>query len=789
MNRGLESLAIAVLLCTAIEISAQNEVLQTKPKEERESQEIKVKTELMEVRAVVTDRNGRVLENLKKEDFELLENDQPQEISFFSISQVGSERNQPAAGVSGAQDKVAGLKPERSRPAAGETEPQDKAAGVQTTHERLSAPPVRTTLLFVDNLHLSFSSLNWVKQALRRFIKERLTEQDVVAVATSSQTLGVAQQFTRDQQLLNYAIEQIRLGPFRHENYFTPNLAADVIADRIDAVRLAVDIVRQEQNIVCGCDMLRATARTEASQVLSESSYSRKASLAILQDFAEQMIRLPGKRMIVIFSDGFTLRDNDGDTHNEQLQPAIDRAVRSGVVIYAIDAKGVQTPPTVDASKNIRRSDAASLAKPEPMPGTLEGVEAAKEKQEREACADAPYCPNDPHYCDPRCFIPALSLLEHYANTYEREEMNGLYALADQTGGKMYNDTNNLGDALGRAFDANRYYYVLSYYLRPGGDDRGFRRIMVRVRSHPEYKVQSPRGFLPYDTIAKPETDAGKTPQQRLIQAMRAPLPETDVGISAQAEFMETESDDKQVSLIVYFDGDRLQYREQGQRNVFGLEILYLVYDSSGKQVEGISANVEGRLTPERASQAKTSGYRFSRRLTLKPGVYQVRIGVREEGSDRMGTATAWVQVPEIAHSKLEMSSLILRDPLDTDPAAKEGINVSELEQVRMVRGIPLYSRDDFCDYSFRVHEGTPTPANRDLVWMRELLQGGKPIKQEPWVPIPAEGKNLDSKGWFDVDGEVDLGGFNPGVYELRISVKEARSNKTAQRTAVFSVE
>jgi hypothetical protein len=391
---------------------------------------------------------------------------------------------------------------------------------------------------------------------------------------------------------------------------------------------------------------------------------------------------------------------------------------------------------------------------------------------------------------DPRChFAPDPGQWSYFLNSSEREKMNGLYALADQTGGKMYDDTNDLGEALGRAFDANRYYYVLSFYLRPGGNDRKFRDIKVRVRNHPEYTVQHARGYLPLDTIAKPDTDAAKTPQQRLIQAMNAPLPATDLGVSAQAEFMEIETDDKQVSLVVYFDGDRFQYREQDQRNVFGLEILYLIYDTSGKQAEGVSANVEGKLTPERLAQATTSGYRFSRRLTLNPGVYQVRIGVREEGSDRMGTATAWVEVPELKPDKLEMSSLILRNPLDTDPAAKEGINVSELEQVKMVRGVPLYAREDFCEYSFRVHQDAPASADAEFVWMSELLHGGNPIRQEPWAPIPAEQKILDGKGWFNVDGEVDLSGFAPGLYELRVSVKNARSNQTAQRTAVFSIE
>jgi VWFA-related protein len=756
MNKCLVRIAITILLCGLTGMPALDNANQTKLEPVPPTQEIKVKTELMEVRAVVTDQKGRIVDNLKKEDFELLENDKAQEISFFSVSQVEGDLSAPPAAKVNTPEKPS----ERPR-----------------TRERLSEPPVRTTLLYVDNLHLSFSSLNRVKQAIRDFVKERLTDQDMVALATSGQTLGPAQQFTRDRQLLNYGIEQINFAPGRLENLYSTTLAAGIIAEQPDAMRLGVDMARIEYNINCPCETLRRLAKVKALQTLAEASFARKSMLSTLRDIAEQMIRLPGKRMIVIFSDGFTAYDNDGGVHYEQLQPAIDRAVRSGVVIYTIDAKGLQIPPTFDASKrfNANDPDRYPWVSPEDRP---------PETEPNKGCPE-----DDPRNPDARCFAPDTGLWTSFMNTSEREEQNGLSAVADGTGGKMYTNTNNLGDALGRALEANRFYYVLSYYLQAGSDDRNFRSIRVRVRNHPEYTVLAPKRFSPMDVTAKPEYEMAKTPQQRLIRAMNSPLPLTDLGVSAQADFIENETDDKQVSLTVYFDGDRFQYREQDQRNVFELEILYFVYDYSGKQVEGMSAQVEGNLTKNRLAQAKNSGYRFSRRLTLKPGRYQARIGVRQEGTDLLGTAATWVEVPALAREKLEMSSLILRNPLlDMDPAA-EGINISELEQVKVVQGIPLYARGDFCDYSFRVYRGTKAPKNSDLVIMKELFQGGKSVKQEPWKPIPAEEMEVDNKGWFDLDGEVDLNGLAPSVYELRVTVKDTRSSKIVQRTAVFGVE
>ena len=319
----------------------------------------------------------------------------------------------------------------------------------------------------------------------------------------------------------------------------------------------------------------------------------------------------------------------------------------------------------------------------------------------------------------------------------------------------MYDGTNDLGAALGRAFDANRYYYVLSYYLPTRGDNLAFRKIKVRIRNHPEYSVRTARGFAMSDLTVETEAESLKTPQQLLLKGMKAPLPLTDLPVSARADFLETESDDKKVSLTVYVDGDRFQYREQDQRNVFELEILYAIYDSSGKQVEGISAHVQGNLSRDRLTQAKTKGYRFYRRLTLKPGVYQVRVGVREEGTNRMGTATAWVDIPELAQNKLEMSSLILSNPLDIDTEGAEGIDVSDLEQIKMVQESRLFERSDSFDYSFRVYQGPLALAKPGLEWMPELFQGGRLIKPGQWLPISVDKDDIDSKGWMDVNSEV----------------------------------
>lgn len=784
MNQCLACFAVSLLLFCAAGFTPQDAAPPPEKPAETEKSKLRVRTDLVEIQTVVTESGGRIVENLKEEDFELLENDRPREISFFTVSRIEESRADSATSAA----KTA----------------TDKTAALEQVQDRLREPPVRTTLLFVDNLHLSFSNLNWVKQALHRFIDEQMADRDVVALATSY-SLGVSQQYTRDRQLLHYAVEQMRFGAPSGYRYFTPNIAAGVLDDRPDAVGIAVNIVRMEEKIECPCSLLLNLARSKARQILSQTAYSRRSTLAILGDHAKQMMDLPGKRMIVVFSDGFSMRDNMGGISRDALHSTINRAVRSGVGIYSIDAAGVHLPPAVDASRSYPTGDFDDGGLLDCYGKCQNGTsafidECRQEGIEGEAllrccmnkCLEkfpGSSCPEDLLSPNPACSSPGPGMLEVYLSEHEQEQLDGLYRIAEETGGKMYGNTNNLNDLLGRAFDANRYYYVLSYY--PSGDiaPDSFRKIEVRVRNHPEYRIRAPKGFRLTDSeIRFPDQDGG-TPQQQLLMAMNRPMPVTDLGVSATAEYMETGTDGKKVSLTVNFEGDRFQYREADRRNVVELEILSVVYDSSGKQVDGISAQVEGKLTPQGMERARNKGYRFSRRLTLEPGVYQVRVGVREEGSDRVGTAATWVEVPRIKPDKLEMSSLILCNPLEMGFTDAPDIRVNELEQVKMVQGVPIFETRDIFYYTFRVHAGVEPPDRPDLFWMREVLQGGAPVAEGTWRKIPLETLTIDSEGWFDLDDELDIRGYNAGVYELRVSVKNAASGDNAKRTIAFGIE
>ena len=166
----------------------------------------------------------------------------------------------------------------------------------------------------MDNLHLKFTSLNWVKWNLRRFVNEKMTDQDMIAILTSDGVAGIASQFTRERKILRYAIEQISyVPPIPGSGYFTPYLASRVQCNDRDAMNLTIVILCLQEGIcIPSLSAMEAQARMRSEQILQRASYSRKATLDSLEVLAGQTVNLPGQRAITIISDGFTLLDKSG---------------------------------------------------------------------------------------------------------------------------------------------------------------------------------------------------------------------------------------------------------------------------------------------------------------------------------------------------------------------------------------------------------------------------------------------------------------------------------------------
>jgi VWFA-related protein len=701
-SRGKFSLTtlLSVLLVASQAASVRAQQSQ-KPSQNVQEEVVKVDTALVQLHAVVTDRKGQVVGNLRQEDFTVTENGAPQEIKFFSLENAPSRR---AANANTADNAVP------SAPAA------------PAPHR---AVPARTVVLFVDTLHLSTQSLMRAKQQLRQFVDQQLTDEDMAAVVTPTGSLGLLQQFMRDRARLKYAID--RITPFQPKaSLFTPYLAAQVLSNDPKAIGVAIQILEVEENYQpfnAEADKNYATGR--AQEILGEEENFRRASLLTLKAVSERLAALKGQRMIAFVSDGFTLYDGGGGSDTQDLRAATSRASRAGVLIYTFNAKGLSTPVESQASSQI----------------PLNAID-----------------------------------FSDYMNRSENDQKDVLRVIADETGARAFINRNDLGNSLGDMLEENRVYYTLAYYPQEDKDQKKFRKIKVQVKNHPEYTVRVQSGYQPAE---EQKEKAAATPQQALFDAMVAPLPATGVGVTASANFLVRDGDDAQASLQIHINGDTFEYPAQGQNRLLDCELAVVVFDQQGKIADSSSEEIKGTFTPAQFESARRNGFRYEKRLSLKPGLYQVRVGVREAGSGIIGTANSWLEVPDLGNRKPAVSGLFLGQGREQNAP---GSGDKQAARLKPVTGQTAFKKGDVVSYRFVVYNVAAAEGQLKV----EVMQGDTPVYSGDWQPLSSRVVRSDGKG-VEVGGQLRAT-LPPGLYTLRVSVKDSHSKKPLQQSVDFEV-
>ncbi|HKA23108.1 MAG TPA: VWA domain-containing protein [Blastocatellia bacterium] len=699
-RRGRLFLSCLIALVASVSAAPQDQ-----QKKAEKDWVIELKTILVELRAVVTDNKGRLVQGLKKEDFELREKGHLQDISSFGEERVGP--------ISITQRVIlANVNPVESPAPAKEQ--------------------ARSLLLFVDSINMAGQNLLRVKQGLKKFIDEQITDQDAVMIVTSGGMEGIPARFTRERNLMRFYIDKISSWGAKSTSYFTPALAADVRRENPDAIKVAINLLRREDGLnteMLSPQMLKQMALGRASEVLAQASFRRTSLLGTFRAAAELMSKAPGQRVMFFFSDGFTMLDSRGNVDSIEIQQAISRAVRSGLVVFSINSKGLEAPVEIDASRR----------------GPSFGA-----------------------------FDPALNgRMASYVSASEKESQDGMNAIAKDTGGDAFFRTNDVNFALKKSFEGNNVYYALAYY--PNTEGQGFRDIALSVKGHPEYSVRTQRGYLASDIIKSAKAAAAKSQQQRLFDAIARPIPETTIGVSASAHYLEVDSDKAQVSIKLLIDGGHLTFHDMADRANLALEVAGTVYDRAGRLVTSFIEKIKGGVPQAHLPEVRGSGFSYTKRLELKPGYYQVRAGVLEPETDNIGTANTWVEVPDLAKGKLELSSVLL---------ATSGEPQQPVNGLQQLDAIKAYKTGSTLVYYLMLYNATTT-APSDLTIRSEISLNDKVIFESEPQPVTSRMVGRDSKG-IEIGGQLNLD-IEPGFYSLKVEIKD-KSNREFRRSVEFLV-
>jgi VWFA-related protein len=697
---------------------------------------ITINTELVQTDVTVFDKAGHVVDGLSPEEFILTLDGKPQPISFFESVKTGS--SQEAAQVT----KSAAIG-DRKAEAPG-------PAGV--------ARPGRVILFFVDDVHLSNASLIRTRRALTEFIDKRMHDGDQVAIVSTSGQIGFLQQLTDNEAVLHEAIE--RLNYKRNpETYAGRTIITDYQANQIAEHNdralfnyLVSSTINEYQLVPAKGGDPRGLAslavnnvKNRIRQIEVNSRSGADDTLAVLLSLMRSSAPLPGRKLLFFVSDGF-ITDTRGSNAMTMLKRVTELASRVGIVVYTMEASGVYYDPAVDASRN----DFAD--------GLGSGVSARNWTTESAALREP------------------------------------LRILADDTGGRALLNSNSIPGSIQEALEETSSYYLLAW--RPEAEDQrnGKAQLRVSLKNHPELRVRLRRNFyVPSaraDVTDLPKNPTGRNSHADTTGAVTKTAPEPEVELLAALGSLYPHKTLPASLAVGYVNGP-----DQALTLKLAMQIERWAFDFASssdekKEVDVIGAAIDDRgvivsfkqlltVTPNAAAQRTGLPVQWNQQLRLPPGLYQVRVALRERGSGRTGSVQKWIDVPPVSPGTLQMSSLFAgeRKVADSQPGGAPASLLVNVTQ-RFARSSALR----YQTYLYNVSGGTAA----DIEIEARVLRDGATIVALPPAKVPAVTlKDNTSPYW----AELSLASLEPGYYQLQVTATDRRSKNIAVQRMRFVVQ
>jgi VWFA-related protein len=393
---------------------------------------VRVNANLVNVDVIVKDRKGKVVKDLKAEDFVVLENGVKQKIEFFDAT-LGNDGSNKG------------------------TEP----VTVTTETSTLRTQPRNLVALVLDGQTTEAANLKPVRDGIVKFVKDRITTEDSAALFAIAGGLQLVQPFTQDKEKLVSAVERTAHISAQAKTSEQRDLAAtiDKLRNDLAGAPSLEGITTQAGGSAALQVMITKRVLEEFLQLRSTlSNQQTRPILAALAAICEGLRPMRGKKTLVMFSQGFVA----SEVLDWQVQSTIDMANRANVSIYIIDSTGLKG--------GVPQSSAVA------PPSALAGISAAVDQESRIRTS------------------AGESIFDITRHEGINRQQDLLFRISEDTGGHFIKNTNDFADGLNRVDDEIRSRYTLAYRSTDQNFDGKYRKVKIEV-SRPGVNVIARPGY------------------------------------------------------------------------------------------------------------------------------------------------------------------------------------------------------------------------------------------------------------------------------------------------------
>jgi VWFA-related protein len=559
--------------------------------------QLKVRSNLVVVRVVVREAQGKPVEGLRKEDFKLFDRGKEQTITQFDVE----------TSVPSSTDSSAAPAPGNTAPSLSQSQSAAPAAG-------------KFISLYFDDLNISDADMIVARDAADHYLSSNLQPQDRVAIFTSEQILS---DFTSDRKQIRDALLQLQPSARSlAKAHYCPDLsdyqALQITQGNTDALLAANDEAKHCEGGVLvtpgglSSGITDVVIRSLAQNIVSQSQLQARANLHQLEQVVKHMSQMPGQRTVVLVSPGFL-----SQSEQSALDRLIDHALRAQVVISSLDPKGLAIL--------MREADTTRSYVPATNPATLEAarrIDSDRELVATSVLADVAHGTGGEYFHD------------------NNDLKGGFNALAGSPFSYIlaFSPTDLKPDGK---------FHALKVTLT--GKEKGFRvqarRGYFAFENEQEAETQLSQNPEP----AKGQATAPDPEVQEQQQIREAVLSKTDMQqmpATLEVKVGAGQSEKRDVSLSAHLETTALHFHKDGEHNLNTITFVFAVFDQKENLLNAQQRRAKVNVLDSQLPEFLKNGVNVNLAFQLEPGHYRLREVVTDSEDHRMTTLSREVTVP-----------------------------------------------------------------------------------------------------------------------------------------------
>ena len=722
LNKRCTSTYLTLLVTSAVLLAIIPVQSQDKKQTDHVDDVIKITANLVSVDVMVKDKKGKAITDLKAEDFSLFENGVRQNIEFFDSTLVGEETNPTGTGE--ASDK------------------QERPPGL----------PRNIIALVLDGQTTHGSNLKQVRNGMTKYIRERITASDSVAVFAISGGLQLLQPFTQDKARLIKAVENADgvSSVSKSAEHRSINEAIATIRDQLAGASTG-EITTPAGGSAAAQAMISRRVLEQYIQLRSAlSNQQTRPILAGLAAISEGIRALPGKKTVVMFSQGFVAPQN----LDWQVQSTIDIANRANVSIYVIDSTGL-TGGTPQSGALVPSS-------------ALSGISAATDQESRIRAG------------------AGESVFDIARQEGLNRQQDLLYRISEDTGGQFIKNTNDISSGLNRIHDEIGSRYTLAYRSTDSNFDNSFRKIKVEVR-RPDVKVMARSG---YHAIPPSQVVPLSPEDKNLLANLETTARNSTLPLSWELSAFRSQLGYYIVPLSFEIPPLAIDFDSKNKKQRLQLDVLGLVRAADNDRIlSRLGGNFDIELTPTQYQSILNDKIFYRQDIELEAGAYTIELVVRDRVSGKVAARRRTLTLP-VADSELSVTEAVLSrhaEPQTPPLSAPADVLSVGNAQIRPSPSREFKTSDNLIIF-FKLYNAMVGPGNTKpmvSVTLTLMKDGKTAIKPLEYQLSEIEAEPVPHLTFAKY---VQLAGLATGNYSAVIEVRDMVQNKAVKQEAPFVI-